>query len=354
MHEMNKRKKNVLQAIVREYIVNASPVGSRTIARRYDLEVSPATIRNEMADLEELGYLMQPHTSAGRIPSDKGYRFYVDNLMPENDLTREEERFISRALKAKAKAQNIKTIVSETSRLLSFITDYTSLVLKPDIKKTGLEKIQLFRPDRRHVLVVIITDTGLVEHEMIPISEDITDRELENIGSFLNSRLHGLTLEEIDEDLLGSLEEEIVAQNEFILDTVDLICQTLNTTDVEHISMDGTPNILEQPEFMDDLDKVKKLLHILEEGRILIDILNRTCQVPGVVISIGSENDYEEIQECSLITACYRIGKRNIGSLGVLGPTRMKYPRVISAVDYIARCLSEALTELNEEGTLEE
>jgi len=344
MDKLTSRKKQILEAVIREYVVNASPVGSRTIARRYDIDISPATIRNEMADLEELGYLAQPHTSAGRIPSDKGYRFYVDNLMQKSSLTGEEQIYIRQAFRERNRS--IREILAQTSELLSLVTDYTSLILRPSIKKTVFHRIEMLPMDSRNILVIIITDTGFVETDVIRTTEEISREELNSISRLVNERLYGLTLEEIGPDLFENIERELIAKNNFIMETIDFIKKILLVSDEEDIRLGGTSNILEQPEFK-DIGKLKKLLVVLEKESILSDLLSRAFTSSGVFISIGTENDYEEIKECSLITARYQIGDHNIGSIGVLGPTRMEYARVISAVDFVARCLSEVLTELN-------
>ncbi len=344
MEVLDSRKEKILKAIVQEYILTAEPIGSRTLARRYNLGVSPATIRNEMADLEEMGLLKQPHTSAGRVPTDQGYRVYVDSLMERVSLSDREIDEIKRRYSL-SKKNEIQELIEETSDLLSAQTRHTSLVMGPNLQESTFQHIQMVPISSRRVMILLVTDTGLVQNRMVHLPGELSRRDLGEISSFLNERLQGLSLDDINEEMIHSLERELINRFSLLDQTLDLINTIIDITLSQgegKIYLGGTTNILEQPEFH-DLEKVKMVLRILEHEDLLYRALSGIEQ-GRMNIVIGEENEFEEIHDCSLVTATYFIRGRRVGKIGVLGPKRMEYPRIISVVDYMANILSQMLS----------
>lgn len=336
---LSARKRDILQAVVTDYIKSAQPVGSRTVARRYKIGLSPATIRNEMADLEELGYLIQPHTSAGRIPSQKGYRYYVDQLMETSDLEEKEKAEIKRAFQYK-KMQEIEEIIRHTSRLLSLLTNYTSLILGPQLKKSAFKKMQIMPLDNHRGLLVLVTDTGFVKSNVINLPQSLSGNELSRIVSYLNRRLKGLTIDQLTSRLISELRRDLYHHVKFLEEAFTLLEESLSE-DERRVFLGGTTNILNQPEF-GNIEKVKSLLTLFEQDSLLATLLSRpVAGVDGIIIKIGKENVLEEVQECSLVMASYRLGKEVMGTIGILGPTRMDYARTVAVVQQVVNQLSK-------------
>lgn len=343
MLEMTERKKDVLKAIINEYVMTAEPVGSRTLARRYDFGVSSATIRNEMADLEEMGYLEKPHKSAGRIPSDKGYRFYVDTLMELRDISKQQRKKIKDNYESKAK--EIHDIIKQTSDMLSELTHYTSLVLTPQVQDSVFQKLKLIPLDSRHMLLILMTDIGVVQNKVVVMPEELSRSELQKISRYLNEKLEGLSLSGIDKDLLNNLEKNLINQLDILVSDLGFLADDLFRVSLdEKIYLGGTTNILEQPEF-NDIRKVKAVLRVLEKEELLYNILGKIYNSSEVEVIIGQENEFDEIKDCSMVTATYQLGDKAIGKIGVLGPTRMEYPNVVSKVKIVAQILSNMLDE---------
>lgn len=342
--EMTERKRMILKAIVNEYILTAEPVGSRTLARRYDFGVSPATIRNEMADLEEANYLEQPHRSAGRIPTDKGYRFYVDSLMEMKAVSKKIKDLINK--KYILKEHGIQELVQQTSQMLSEFTNYTSLVLTPQMQESIFQYLQLIPMTSKQVLMVLVTDTGLIKNKIIKMPKSILREDLEIISRFLNERLYGIAINNIDKDFLFELSKELLNRISVPLKNLNFINQEINRKNKDgygKIYLGGTAHILEQPEFS-DIQKIKNVLRLLEQQQLLYDIMDNTNEKAEVDIIIGGENYLEEIKDCSFVIASYHLNGRPIGKIGVIGPTRMEYSSVVSAVKYMADFLSDFLT----------
>lgn len=338
---LDSRKQRVLQAIIEDYVATAEPVGSRTIARRYGLGVSPATIRNEMADLEEMGYLDQPHTSAGRIPSDRGYRYYVDRLLGAPRLDPAEAGRIR--LFYLRKVEEIESLVHLTVKLLSETTRYTSLVMAPQLGRTRLKSLRILPLGEGKGLMVLVTDAGLVEDRVIELPGNLGASELERFSNLLDRRLRGMALNQVSRGLLREVQEELSRYQEVLERTVVLLARAVESMDEERVYLAGTTNIMSQPEFK-DVDKVKAVLVALEQEKVVHDLLSYGGEGEGVRVFIGEENPYKEMQECSVVAATYCIGSQVVGHVGVLGPKRMEYGRAIAAVDFITRHLSEILT----------
>lgn len=335
---LDERKQKILQALIKDYISSAEPVGSRTIAKKYDLGVSPATIRNEMADLEDLGYIEQPHTSSGRIPSDRGYRYYVDCLMKKKKLTEEEQKTI--LSKYKIKVRDIGNVLQLTNKIMSNITNYTSIVLGPQFNQSNLRHVQLVSLDNNKALVVVVTDNGMVQTKMIDLPQTINDIDLQKISQIMNAKLQGLSLEDIKLTLIKEIYSELSKHKHIFNAAIDLIQETLNLNHEEKVYLAGTLNILNQPEFR-DIKRVKTLLSLLEQEKVLMEILSDKCAPEeGINVKIGGENTVEGLQDCSTITATYQIDGRVIGSVGVIGPTRMDYEKAVTIVEFMTQHLS--------------
>ncbi len=328
---LSERKKRILQAVIRDYIHSAEPVGSRTIARRYSLGLSPATIRNEMADLEESGYLEQPHTSAGRIPSQLGYRFYVDTLMEKVFLTKEEVTAIEKTLQER-KEKEIDKFIQQISRVLSSITNYTSLVFGPVIKRSAFKQLKVLPLEAGQGLAILITDTGFIKHKAIQIPASLGEEELERMVAYLNHRFSGHTIDTITTSLLKEVKRDLINNVGLLNETLNLIEDASRSEDGK-LFLGGATNILNQPEFR-DVNKVKSLLNLFEEEALLGSLLGNASP-QGIEVRIGEENKLEEFKDCSIVVTTYRIVGRNLGTIGVLGPTRMEYARVIALVEHL-------------------
>jgi len=338
---LDERKRRVLHAVVDDYVRTATPVGSRTIARRYDLGVSPATIRNEMADLEDMGYLEQPHTSAGRIPSDKGYRFYVDSLMEIHELAADEMARIKAVFEQRA--GQIELLIQETGRLISDATDYLSLIVGPKLSDARFKHLQVLPLSSTRALLILVTDVGVVEHRTMELPEGLSMADLTQISWVLSDRLKGCTLEALEGGAIQALRREIARSRSLI----DLLAEAMRTSLIrgedERLYLGGTRNILNQPEFR-DVEHLKLVLGVLEQADTVQRILSSPRSGDWIGVSIGEEIEVSEMHDCSLVTTTYLVGDRPVGRIGVLGPKRMEYARVVALVREVRRWLSDVLT----------
>ncbi|HEY8449349.1 MAG TPA: heat-inducible transcriptional repressor HrcA [Bacillota bacterium] len=336
---LDQRKREVLRAIVQDYVLTAEPVGSRTIARRYALGVSPATIRNEMADLEEMGYLEQPHTSAGRIPSSKGYRFYVDELM---DTTPPSHQYVELVRRIYTEhAREIETLLRHTVRVLAEATDCLAVAEGPDLAAGVLNSVQflLIRPGR--AVMVLVTDEGLVDHHILDIPPDIGQRQLAQIAAALTHRLAGIPIGQLSRSTLQLIQQELSEYRA----VVDLALELLSTTqdDEQRFVVGGTSNIFKQPEFR-DVERAHALLTVLNEHQLISDLMGSSPQGSRPAVIIGEENPVAAMQSCSCVIATYMLDDREVGKIAVIGPTRMDYGRVIGLVDLVTQSLSDVLS----------
>lgn len=336
--ELDERKQRVLQAVVQDYIESAEPVGSRTLARKYDLGVSPATIRNEMADLEMLGYLEHLHTSSGRVPSAKGYRLYVDSLMPVQPMSDEEKAIIDKWYKTKV--QHIDQVFQETAKLISKMTKNVSMVLAPQISRAAFRCMQFLPLDDHRVIAVIMTDAGFVENHIVEMPVGAAFEDFQRMAGVVNRSLTGNTLRAIHGGNLKKVRDEI-GDAGLYESALSLIGKALDTERKERLYLGGTSQLMEQPEFH-DVDKVKELLLMLEEDQLMKDILHAHLG-EGLSVSIGRENEYSGIQDCSIITATYHLDGELLGSLAVLGPTRMEYGKTVSLLNYMNQNLTQII-----------
>jgi len=337
--KMDERKQKVLQAIILDYIATADPVGSRTIAKKYNLGVSPATVRNEMADLEEIGLLEQPHASAGRIPSQAGYRYYVDCLMRKEPISNEGKEYIRAALLTRIR--EAETFMQVISRLLSQLTKYTALVLTPFFGKNKLRHIQMLPMEPGKAVLVLVLDNGHVEHRLVDVPEELKEGDLMAISSLLNEHLQGLSLEQWQPQVLRTIYRDLANQKKLLKHVIEQIEDFLTVEHDQKVFLGGTLNILNQPEFK-QIEKVKSIFELLEEEKTLKEVMTGNRET-GVVVKIGTENRHESMKDCSLITATYQLNGKVIGTLGVLGPTRMEYSKAIGIVEFLTYALTEGL-----------
>ena len=338
---LDDRKKRILQAVVQDYITSAEPVGSRTLARKYDLGVSSATIRNEMADLEMLGYLEHIHTSSGRIPSSKGYRLYVDSLLPVQPMTEQEKAAINKWYQGKV--QQVDQVFQETAKIISRMTRNVSLVLAPQLSTAAFRCMQFLPLDDHRVIAVLMTDAGFVENRIMEMPAGAAFEDFQRMAKVINETLAGHTLGAIQGGSLKRIEKEI-GDSDLYESALHLIDKALDSQKKERLYLGGTTEMLEQPEFH-NVDKVKELLVMLEKDQLMKDILKAHLG-DGLTVSIGQENEYSGIKDCSIITATYHLDGELLGSMAVLGPTRMEYGRTMSLLNYMNQNLTEVIKRL--------
>ena len=339
--QLDERKYLILQAIIDDYILTAMPVGSRTISRKSGVGYSPATIRNEMSDLEELGYLDQPHTSAGRVPSNKAYRLYVDHLIKTSKLTSDERERMHDHLVSRSK--QVESVIRSAAGVLSDATKYTSVIVAPKLGSLRIKHIQLVPVAERTALMIIVTNAGIVKDAVIRVPEGMDADDLYSISRVLTQKLADKPLEAVRQafsELLRTAE-----QNRKLLgETLQVIEKRLEEGgDATDVIVGGSTNLLEYPEYS-DVNKARSFLSVLESKDTLRKLLSRDGGME-VSIRIGPENQLPALSDCSIVTASYRLGDQSTGTLGIIGPTRMYYHRVISVLDFMSRALRDVLSE---------
>ncbi len=341
---LDERTRNILMAVIHIFIHTGEPVGSRTISKRFDFGLSPATIRNIMSDLEELGFLEQPHTSAGRMPTDQGYRFYVDNLRGIEALSVEESALISQ--RYAPYHGEVDEVMTTTSRLLSEISRYAGIVLHI-FSITIFKRIEFVKIRGRQVLAIFVMESGMVHNKLIMLDEEMPQEELYQIANYLNQEFSGQPLRTIRQHVLDRMAEEKAQYDKLSQQALSIGAKTFGETseDASDIYLGGTSNIMDQPEFASNLDQMKELFKAFEEKNRLISLLNKCLDEPGVHVIIGSETPFKDILECSFVTHAYSYDNRTLGVLGVVGPKRMVYPRIMAIVDHTANIVSKILTQ---------
>lgn len=338
MLPLTQRDQEILKIIVRDYIDNGEPVGSRTVAKQFDLNLSPATIRNVMADLEEMGLLFQPHTSAGRVPTEKGLRLFVDTLLDRQELSLTEQEEINSTYEA-CRA-DISQLMRGTCRILSAFSHYTGIVMAPPLQETIFKRIEFIRIKNNQVLVVFVAASGLVQNRVVEMDEDLSQDELNKISSYLNDLLIGLSLREVRERIIEDMRQEKMAYDKLLQKALQWGGETQEGREERDLYIEGQTNILNEPSFA-DVERMKDLFRAFEEKSVLVKLLDRSMKVKGVHILFGSECGVVGIEGCSLITSTYGLPGRFLGILGVIGPMRMNYSRVIPVVDYTAKLLTD-------------
>jgi len=342
--DLPKRDREILVALLRQFISSGIPVGSKALAAQLPEALSSATIRTVLAALEEGGFLSQPHKSGGRIPTEMGYRFYVDRVVAGARLEPNTEKYIEETLRCDA--DRLERLMIKASRTLSEVSRNVGLVLAPALEEKLLEHIKFVNlPDRR-VLVVIVSKPDLVENRVVRLSDEFTQEELDQAANFLNGEFHGWSLGTIRLEVFKRLEADKILYDRLLKNVATLFMWgALSETEAGPLFVDGTAKILERPEY-EDVQKIKQLLKTLEEKAKLVRILGACLQTPeaGVRILIGRENSEKQMQHCALIVAPLHYRNRAVGALGVVGPTRMEYDRAISTVDYVAHLCSRLLS----------
>ncbi len=332
------RKIKILEAIINDYINTGEPVGSRTLAKKYNLGVGSATIRNEMADLEDMGLLEQPHTSAGRVPSSKGYRLYVDNFMKKDNLSLEEELQIKKYIIDTAMLE-VDKIVKQASTLLSELTNLTCVVQKPSVTQSYIKSVQLLKVDEHTIVSVIVTDTGVIKNHRIRTEKIPSSDELQIINNIINSRLVNLTIEEINLEVINNLKKDLEGFDDLFNAIVPALYESLKEENKSEVFMSGTTNIFNYPEY-NDIDNAKEILNLLYNKDCLIELMEPSGKLS---VKIGEENFVPEAKNCSVISAEYSLGNKSIGTIGLIGPRRINYSRVIAIMAQVMKELNEML-----------
>ncbi|MDY6969502.1 MAG: heat-inducible transcriptional repressor HrcA [Spirochaetota bacterium] len=331
--ELLERDRRILDVIITDYILLAEPVGSRTVAKKYGINLSPASIRNIMADLEELGFLYQPHTSAGRIPTDKAFRYYVDSILELKKIDKKRRDYIENSYRDLQR--DVSKMLRETSRILSILSKLTGLVMAPKSKDLSLNYVELIKLGPNKILVILLYNTGIVENRFIESEVDLPEKDLKKFTNYINSLSKNLTISEIINKITNDMEKEKTLYDELML-------KVFSNEIEEEIYIDGVLNILDYPDFS-EIEKMKEIFHAFEEKRILLSILDKALDTDDVQIIIGSEMDIKGINECAVVMCPYYKGGITIGTLGVIGPIRMNYSEVIPLVDFTAKAISKVL-----------
>ena len=342
---LDERKMKILKSIISTYLETGEPVGSRTIAKDSDLHLSSATIRNEMADLEELGYIIQPHTSAGRIPSDLGYRYYVDWLMEERDaeIREMEEEIQAERQKMFQKMDRMEEMLKSVAEVLASNTNYATLVTTPHIRETKLKFIQLSMVDSRRMLAVIVAGNETVKNLIIHVEDPLSNEEILKLNILLNSFLQGLTLNEITLELVHTMKVQ-AGMHATILETVfQGIVEAIHEADDMEIYTSGATNMLQYPELVNP-GRTRALLDTLVEKKALVKLVDDTLNKEdkhGIQVYIGDENQVQSLQDCSIVTATYELEEGGTGTVGIIGPKRMDYRKVVNTLKNLTADLDE-------------
>jgi heat-inducible transcriptional repressor len=331
----------ILQVIIDDFIHSAQPVGSRTLAKKEKINFSSATIRNDMADLEDLGFIEKTHSSSGRVPSEKGYRYYVDHMLSPQRLTKSEVSQI-KSIYAE-RIFELEKVVQKSAQILSDLTNYTSIVLGPKVNENRLKKIQIVPINHETAVAIIVTNTGHVENRTITFPGALDPSDIEKMVNILNDRLAGVPLIELHDKIYKEVVTVLKDHIQNYETLVKIMAGTLTLNASEKIYFGGKTNMLSQPEFT-DIDRIRSLLKMIEQEKELYSLLQTNHS--GITIKIGKENDNIAMENCSLITATYSLGNKQLGTIAVLGPTRMEYSRVISLLSRMTHDLSRTLTDL--------
>lgn len=340
MDDLKQRQKDVLRVIVSTYVKTVNPVGSRTIAQYYQNRLSPATIRNEMHGLEEKEYVSQPHTSAGRVPTDKGYRYYVDHLMSEPKIPAYVAALVAREYRERI--DNMESLVDRTSKILSTLSEQAGFVLFPIFEESILRRVELTPLGHSRLLVVWVVNNGFIQDRVIDMNEEIPEAELERINRFLNQELSGLPMTKIEVHLTERLKQVNDALRTLYRSASFIVRDGFPKTLERKLSVQGSRYILEQPEFK-DWEKSRRLFKVLDSKESLVGLCHARTGSIGPQVQIGLEHHCDDIRDCSVVTAEYFVNQKPAGALGILGPRRMAYDQTISVVDFMARRFGELL-----------
>ncbi|MCC2825563.1 heat-inducible transcriptional repressor HrcA [Laedolimicola ammoniilytica] len=336
--ELDERKQKILQAIIRNYMETGEPVGSRTISKYSDLNLSSATIRNEMSDLEEMGYIVQPHTSAGRIPSDKGYRLYVDHIMEEKNHEVQElkDLMIERTDK-------MEQVLKQVVKVLAANTNYATMVSAPTYHRNKLKFIQLSKVTATQILAVIMIEGNIVRNKVIDVTEELDQETVLKLNILLNSVLNGLSIEEINLAMIQNLKEQAGIHSELVGSVIDAVAEVIHSEDEVEIYTSGATNIFRYPELSDN-GKASELINAFEEKQQLTNLVTQTLENEdnkGIQVYIGQETPIQSMKDCSVVTATYELGEGLQGTIGIIGPKRMDYENVLKTLKTLTEQLDE-------------
>lgn len=334
--DLDERKLKILQAIIRNYLETGEPVGSRTISKYTDLNLSSATIRNEMADLEELGYIVQPHTSAGRIPSDKGYRLYVDQMLAEKEekldhATQEVKEMHQMLLE---KEDKMESILKQMAKMLAVNTNYATLVTAPQVKGNKIKFLQLSRVDVGQLLATIVVEGNVIKNNMIHVEKSLDDETLLKLNILLNTNLNGLPIEDINLAMITKLKQQAGIYDGIIAEVMDAVAAVIRENDDIEIYTSGANNIFKYPELSDN-QRASELINTLEEKQMLTELVQDSMadeNNTGIQVYIGNETPVQTMKDCSVVTATYELKEGVKGTIGIIGPRRMDYDKVISTL----------------------
>ena len=336
--QLSERKIKILQAIIRNYLESGEPVGSRTISKYTDLNLSSATIRNEMSDLEEMGYIVQPHTSAGRIPSDKGYRLYVDTMMEEKD--RELEELKEMMLEREDKMDHL---LKQVAKLLAANTNYATMISAPTIHTNKIKFIQLSRVDVNQLLAVVVAEGNVIKNNIISIGDALDDETLLKLNILLNTHLNGLALEEINLGMITAMKQQAGIHSDIVADVIDAIAESIKAEEDLEIYTSGANNIFKYPELADQ-HKASEIINTFEEKQMLTELVQETLSDEsntGIQVYIGNETPIQTMKDCSVVTATYELGEGMRGTIGIIGPKRMDYDKVVGTLKTITHQLDK-------------
>ena len=338
--ELDERKIKILNAIIKNYLETGEPVGSRTISKYTDLNLSSATIRNEMSDLEDLGYIVQPHTSAGRIPSDKGYRFYVNNLIAEKDkeVAEMQEWMIE-------KTEKMESLLKNVAKTLANNTQYATLVSAPSVVSNRLKFVQLSAVDEHQVLSVVVMDGNIVKNKIINVDKPLDNETMLKLNMLLNTNLNGLTVDQINLAVISRLKDQAGIHDEIVEQVLDTVAETITEGDDLQVYTSGATNIFKYPELADS-KKASELLDTFEEKQSLIELLNDSSsenESTGIQVYIGDETPISTMKDCSIVTATYELGDGVKGTIGIVGPKRMDYENVVDNIKSLKGQLDKLL-----------
>lgn len=340
---LNERKIKILEALINDYIATGEPIGSRTIAKKYDLGISSATIRNEMSDLEEMGFILQPHASSGRIPSDKGYRLHVDRFNKYRELTQEETVYLKEIILNNI--NHMEYLMKETAKAISILTNYITIVSEPELKKITINHIHLMPMDKNSIVLVLITANKLIKNHIINVDKVPNINTLNELSAILNKLLKGNNVEDILNININDIKKEGTTFSNILDDILKAIFDILTHEENVEVYTSGVNNILAFPEFS-DIKKAKSIFKTFEEKEILITLLDKNNS-DNIQVVIGSENSLEQMKDCSIIRANYKLGNQSLGTIGIIGPTRMDYYQVSSVLNGIVKNINSVLYPIN-------
>lgn len=336
--ELDDRKKKILQAVICNYLETGEPVGSRTISKYTDLNLSSATIRNEMADLEEMGYILQPHTSAGRIPSDKGYRLYVDTMLEEKErqVVEMKEMLLERQDK-------METLLKQVAKVLAQNTRYATMISAPQSRRNKLKFIQLSRVDAHQLLAVIVIEGNVIKNNILEVDEELSDETLLKLNLLLNTTLNGLSIDRINLEMITAMKQQAGIHGDIVSDVIDAVAEAIRSEEDLKIYTSGTNNIFRYPELADQ-QKASALINTFEEKQLLGELLRENMEESkgtDIQVYIGEETSVQSMRDCSVVTASYELGGGMKGTIGIVGPKRMDYDRVVATLRTIQSQLDE-------------